>query len=74
LATERLGRAFATPPIPWMCWARAHRTRHEDRRDGADLPWLAEQGALFDGALQTAWDRLLAPAPCCCFCSAATCT
>ena len=28
-----------------------------------ELPWLAEQDALFDGALQTAWDRLLAPRP-----------
>src|SRR5215471_14969982 len=28
-----------------------------------ELPWLAEQDALFDGALQTAWDRLLAPQP-----------
>jgi uncharacterized protein len=25
-----------------------------------ELPWLAEQDELFDGALQTAWDRLLA--------------
>lgn len=24
-----------------------------------EVPWLAEQDALFDGALQTAWDRLL---------------
>jgi AAA+ ATPase superfamily predicted ATPase len=24
-----------------------------------ELPWLAEQDSLFDGALQTAWDRLL---------------
>jgi hypothetical protein len=28
-----------------------------------ELPWLAEQDELFDGALQTAWDRLLAPRP-----------
>ena len=28
-----------------------------------ELPWLAEQDALFDGALQTAWDRLLSPRP-----------
>jgi uncharacterized protein len=28
-----------------------------------ELPWLAEQDAVFDGALQTAWDRLLAPHP-----------
>jgi len=28
-----------------------------------ELPWLAEQDALFDGALQTAWDRLLAARP-----------
>src|SRR6202011_490026 len=28
-----------------------------------ELPWLAEQDSLFDGALQTAWDRLLAPRP-----------
>ncbi|WP_462100497.1 ATP-binding protein [Streptacidiphilus sp. PAMC 29251] len=28
-----------------------------------ELPWLAEQDDLFDGALQTAWDRLLAPRP-----------
>src|SRR5580692_9653638 len=26
-----------------------------------ELPWLAEQDDLFDGALQTAWDRLLSP-------------
>ena len=25
-----------------------------------ELPWLAEQDEIFDGALQTAWDRLLA--------------
>ncbi|WP_200308110.1 AAA family ATPase [Streptomyces adelaidensis] len=28
-----------------------------------ELPWLAEQDPLFDGALQTAWDRLLARRP-----------
>lgn len=28
-----------------------------------ELPWLAEQDDLFDGALQTAWDRLLAARP-----------
>jgi uncharacterized protein len=28
-----------------------------------ELPWLAEQDALFDGALQTAWDRLLSTRP-----------
>lgn len=28
-----------------------------------ELPWLAEQDGLFDGALQTAWDRLLARNP-----------
>lgn len=28
-----------------------------------ELPWLAEQDALFDGALQTGWDRLLASRP-----------
>lgn len=28
-----------------------------------ELPWLAEQDDLFDGALQTAWDRLLALRP-----------
>ncbi|MGH3544341.1 MAG: AAA family ATPase [Mycobacteriales bacterium] len=28
-----------------------------------ELPWLAEQNALFDGALQTAWDRLLSTRP-----------
>ncbi|MFD0501955.1 ATP-binding protein [Streptomyces chiangmaiensis] len=28
-----------------------------------ELPWLAEQDDLFDGALQTAWDRLLAGHP-----------
>jgi AAA+ ATPase superfamily predicted ATPase len=28
-----------------------------------ELPWLAEQDSLFDGALQTAWDRLLATRP-----------
>ncbi len=28
-----------------------------------ELPWLAEQDALFDGALQTAWDRLLSKHP-----------
>ncbi|MFI5807908.1 ATP-binding protein [Streptomyces sp. NPDC051561] len=28
-----------------------------------ELPWLAEQDSLFDGALQTAWDRLLSPRP-----------
>lgn len=28
-----------------------------------ELPWLAEQDAVFDGALQTAWDRLLAKHP-----------
>ncbi|MGH3751919.1 MAG: AAA family ATPase [Pseudonocardiaceae bacterium] len=28
-----------------------------------ELPWLAEQDDLFDGALQTAWDRLLSGHP-----------
>ncbi len=28
-----------------------------------ELPWLSEQDDLFDGALQTAWDRLLAKRP-----------
>ncbi|MBO0807602.1 MAG: ATP-binding protein [Actinobacteria bacterium] len=28
-----------------------------------ELPWLAEQDQLFDGALQTAWDRMLSPKP-----------
>jgi hypothetical protein len=28
-----------------------------------ELPWLAEQDELFDGALQTAWDRLLSTHP-----------
>ncbi|GGK71745.1 hypothetical protein Sme01_26090 [Sphaerisporangium melleum] len=28
-----------------------------------ELPWLAEQDELFDGALQTAWDRLLRRRP-----------
>jgi hypothetical protein len=28
-----------------------------------ELPWLAEQDEIFDGALQTAWDRLLARRP-----------
>ncbi|MGW0706637.1 AAA family ATPase [Streptomyces sp. NPDC002643] len=28
-----------------------------------ELPWLAEQDRVFDGALQTAWDRLLAHRP-----------
>lgn len=28
-----------------------------------ELPWLAEQDEIFDGALQTAWDRLLSSRP-----------
>jgi hypothetical protein len=28
-----------------------------------ELPWLAEQDEIFDGALQTAWDRLLSQRP-----------
>ncbi len=28
-----------------------------------ELPWLAEQDSVFDGALQTAWDRLLSRQP-----------
>ncbi|MFD7900272.1 ATP-binding protein [Streptomyces sp. NPDC059743] len=28
-----------------------------------ELPWLAEQDQVFDGALQTAWDRLLSQRP-----------
>ena len=28
-----------------------------------ELPWLAEQDDIFDGALQTAWDRLLSRRP-----------
>ena len=39
-----------------------------------ELPWLAEQDALFDGALQTAWDRLLSPRPVLLLLLAATCT
>ncbi|MFD0537175.1 ATP-binding protein [Actinomadura luteofluorescens] len=39
-----------------------------------ELPWLAEQDPVFDGALQTAWDRLRRPSPSCFCCWAATCT
>lgn len=28
-----------------------------------ELPWLAEQDPVFDGALQTGWDRLLSSSP-----------
>ena len=49
-------------PTPSGCWRPCCRTSPAvivlD-----ELPWRAEQDELFDGALQTAWDRLLSRRP-----------
>jgi uncharacterized protein len=48
-------------------WSDAFRVLASALPDGPvvivldELPWLAEQDEAFDGALQTAWDRLLSP-------------
>jgi hypothetical protein len=50
-------------------WPDAFRTLAAVLPDGPaivvldELPWIAEQDELFDGALQTAWDRLLSRRP-----------
>ena len=53
------------PADPVAGWPDAFRALAAVLPDGPvvivldELPWLAEQDELFDGALQTAWDRLL---------------
>lgn len=53
------------PAAPTASWPDALRALAAVLPDGPsvvvldELPWLAEQDELFDGALQTAWDRLL---------------
>lgn len=53
------------PAEPLAGWPDALRALAAVLPDGPvvvvldELPWLAEQDAVFDGALQTAWDRLL---------------
>lgn len=50
-------------------WPDAFRALAASLPDGPaiivldELPWLAEQDDIFDGALQTAWDRLLSHRP-----------
>lgn len=50
-------------------WPDAFRTLASALPDGPavvvmdEVPWLTEQDELFDGALQTAWDRLLSRRP-----------
>lgn len=69
-------RASALPPEPALVpdlasgsWPDALRVLAATLPDTPsvvvldELPWLAEQDALFDGALQTAWDRLLSSRP-----------
>lgn len=57
------------PAEPTTGWPDAFRTLAAVLPDGPvvivldELPWLAEQDDLFDGALQTAWDRLLSRRP-----------
>jgi hypothetical protein len=57
------------PVDPGAGWSDAFRALAAVLPDGPvvivldELPWLAEQDELFDGALQTAWDRLLSRRP-----------
>jgi uncharacterized protein len=57
------------PDDPAGGWPDAFRALAAALPDGPaivvldELPWIAEQDELFDGALQTAWDRLLARRP-----------
>jgi hypothetical protein len=57
------------PVEPTGSWPDALRALAAVLPDGPsvvvldELPWLAEQDELFDGALQTAWDRLLSQQP-----------
>ncbi|MER6090093.1 AAA family ATPase [Streptomyces bluensis] len=55
-----------TPPTNWPSAFRALAAVLPDSPSIVvldELPWLAEQDPVFDGALQTAWDRLLATRP-----------
>jgi uncharacterized protein len=57
------------PEQPVAGWPDAFRALAAVLPDGPavvvldELPWLAEQDDAFDGALQTAWDRLLSTRP-----------
>ena len=57
------------PAEPARSWPDAFRVLAAVLPDGPvvivldELPWLAEQDEIFDGALQTAWDRLLSRRP-----------
>jgi uncharacterized protein len=57
------------PAEPTASWADAFRVLAAVLPDSPavvvldELPWLAEQDDIFDGALQTAWDRLLSRRP-----------
>jgi len=57
------------PAEPTRSWPDAFRVLAAVLPDGPavivldELPWLAEQDEVFDGALQTAWDRLLSRRP-----------
>lgn len=57
------------PATPTASWPDAFRALTAVLPDSPvivvldELPWLAEQDDIFDGALQTAWDRLLSRRP-----------
>ncbi len=57
------------PAEPMASWPDAFRVLASVLPDSPvvvvldELPWLAEQDEIFDGALQTAWDRLLSRRP-----------
>jgi len=57
------------PAEPTASWADAFRVLAAVLPDSPavvvldEVPWLAEQDDIFDGALQTAWDRLLSRRP-----------
>ncbi len=57
------------PATPTASWPDAFRVLAAVLPDSPvvvvldELPWLAEQDETFDGALQTAWDRLLSKRP-----------
>lgn len=57
------------PAEPTASWPDAFRVLASVLPDSPvvvvldELPWLAEQDEIFDGALQTAWDRLLSRRP-----------
>jgi AAA+ ATPase superfamily predicted ATPase len=70
LGTSSVPRDRGLVPVePTASWPDAFRVLSAVLPDSPavvildELPWLAEQDEIFDGALQTAWDRLLSSRP-----------